>query len=136
MSENRNVLVVQRAQQTVGHLLRLLVESRVHAGDHHIHLFQHRVGEIELAIGQDVHFDARHDGDAVGLLVGGTNARNVLLGTLVIEAVGERQVFGVIGDGDVLVAALFGRRRHLVNGALSVGFDGMHVHFAAQVFHA
>ena len=107
----------------------------MHAGDHDVHLLQHGVGEIELAVGEDVHLDAGHDGDAIGLLVGGTNARNVLLGTLVIETVGEGQILRVIGDGDVLVAALFGRGRHLVDGALPVGFDGMHVHFAANIIH-
>src|SRR5664279_5886355 len=105
----------------------------MYAGDHNIHLLQHRVGEIELAIGQDIHFDACHDGDAVRLLVGGVNSGDVLLGTLVIKAVGECQVFRVIGDGNVLVAALFRRCRHLVDGALPVGFDRVHVDLTAQI---
>ena len=67
------------------------------------------------------------------LLIGGANARDMLHGAFVIEAVGEGQVLGVIGDGDVLVAALFRRFGHFVDGALAVGLDGVHVDFAAKV---
>src|ERR1035437_1992930 len=107
----------------------------MYAGHHNVLLLQHRVGEIELAVGQDIHFNAGHDGDAIRLLVGSVNTGDVLHGALVIEAVGEGQIFRVIGDGDVLVATLFGRRCHLVNRALPVGFDGVHVYLATQVLH-
>jgi len=43
MSQDRHILVAERAQQTVRHLLRLLVEGRVYAGDHDIHLLQHLI---------------------------------------------------------------------------------------------
>ena len=36
----------------------LWLKCGVHAGDDDVHLLEHRVGEIEGAVGQDVHFDA------------------------------------------------------------------------------
>ena len=66
-------------------------------------------------------------------VVGGANARDVLDRPLVVETVGEGQVLGVVGDGDVLVAALLGGFGHLLDGVAPVGFDGVHVHFAAHV---
>src|SRR5271157_1331510 len=134
MSEYRYVPIVQRAQQAVGHLLRFLIERGVHAGYDNIHLLKHGVAEIELAIGQDVHFNPGHDRDAVSLLIGSTDASDVLLGSLIIQPIGESQVLGVVGNRNIFVAALLRRLGHLVNGAAPVGFDSVHVHFTANVF--
>ena len=41
----------------------------------------------------------------------------------------------MIGDGDVLVAALPCRLRHLVDSAAAVGFDRVHVYFATQFLY-
>jgi len=37
----------------------------MHAGDDDVHLRQYVVGKIEVAIGEDIHFDSGEDGDAV-----------------------------------------------------------------------
>ena len=128
-------MLSERAQQAISHLLRLLVEGRVNAGDDDIHLLHHGVGEIELAVGQDVDFNAGHDRNAVDLLVGSVDARDVFHGPLVVESVGERQILRVVGDGDVLVPTLFRRLGHLLNGAFAVGFNRVHMHFAVNVFY-
>ena len=46
------------------HLFAALLEARMHAGDHHIHLRQHLVVQVERAVGQNVHLDARKDANA------------------------------------------------------------------------
>ena len=111
----------------------ILIEDGVHAGDDDVHLGEHVVGEIEIAVGEDVDFDAGKDRDAVDLLARGANARDVLDGALVVEAVGEGQVLGVVGDGHVLVAARLGGLGHFFDRVLAVGFDGVHVDVALQI---
>ena len=92
--------------------------------------------QVERAVGQDVDLYARQDGDAVDLLAGAAKPLRVLDGPLLVEPIGERQVLGVLGDGDVLVAALAGGQRHFFDGATAIGFHRVHVNFAANVFDA
>src|SRR5580658_4780175 len=108
MSDDRRVRILDGFQQTLGHFGRVLTENGMHAGDDEIHLGQHVVGEVEIAVGENVDFDAGENGDALDLLAGLANARNMRNGARVVEAVGEGQVFGVVGDGDVFVAANLG----------------------------
>ena len=103
------------------------------AGDDDVHLGEHGVGEIERAIGEDIHFDAGEDADAVELLSGSADALDVLSGALVIESIGEGEVLGVVGDGHVFVAAIAGGLGHFFDGAPAVGFDGVHVDVAKYI---
>ena len=66
-------------------------------------------------------------------LVDLADARDVFEGALLVEAVGHGQVFGVVGDGDVLIAARQGGVGHLADGVVAVGGGGVHVHVAADV---
>ncbi len=70
----------------------------------------------------------------VDLFAGCANAGDVLDGALVIEAVGKSKILGVVGDGHVFVAALPGGLGHLFDGVAPVGFDGVHVDIALQIF--
>ena len=65
--------------------------------------------------------------------VGFANALDVLDGALVVEAVGEGQILGVIGDGHVFVAARLRGLGHLLDGVAAIGLDRVHVHIALQV---
>ena len=105
----------------------------MHAGDDQIHLSEHIVGEIEIAVGQNIDFDTGEDRDAVDLLVGFADALDVNHGALVVKTVGEGQVLGVIRNGHVLVAARLGSCCHFFDRVLAVGFDGVHVHVALQI---
>jgi len=49
------------------------------------------------------------------------------------QAVGEGEIFRVIGDGHVLIAAGAGGFGHLFDGIAAIGFDGVHVDVAADV---
>ena len=109
------LLLIARSRRSVI-CCALLVEGGVDAGDDHVHLLEHGVGKVERAVTQDVDLDAGHDGDAFDLVVGGVNASDVLHRPLVVEAVGHGQVLGVVGDGDVLVAALLGGLGHFLDG--------------------
>ena len=42
----------------LGHLIAALLKPGMNAGDHHIHLRQHFVVQIERAVGQNIHLDA------------------------------------------------------------------------------
>jgi hypothetical protein len=45
--DDRGVGILNCLQQARGHFLRHLVEVRVHAGNHQVHLIEHRIREIE-----------------------------------------------------------------------------------------
>ncbi len=58
---------------------------------------------------------------------------DLLEGALFVEAVGHGEVLGVVGDGDVLVAAGERGVGHLADGVAAVAGGGVHVHVAADV---
>ncbi len=133
MPQQRSIGIRNRLQQSLRHRGAVLVEQRVHAGDHNIHLFQHGVREIERAIAQNVDFDPGKHANALHLLSNRANLLDVCQRAFIGEAVGERQIFRVIGDGHVFIAALPRRFRHLFNRVAAVGFNRVHVHVAANV---
>ena len=54
-------------------------------------------------------------------------------GAVVVHAVGHGEIFGVVGDGDVVEAAGDGGFGHLADGVGAVGLGGVHVEVAAEV---
>src|SRR5260221_13043442 len=54
-------------------------------------------------------------------------------GALVVQAVGESQVLGVVSDGHVLVPVFAGGLRHLLDGAFAVGLHRVHVNVALKI---
>ena len=64
VSEDAQVRRFERAQQAVCHLAGLLVHVAVHAADHEVELGQRVVGQIHLAIPQDVALEAAKDTDS------------------------------------------------------------------------
>src|SRR5579872_3924778 len=67
MAQNGNVVAGDSAQQTLGHLLRLLLEVRVHAGDDQVHFVQYGAGEIQFAVGENIDFNPSQHLDVPGL---------------------------------------------------------------------
>ena len=134
MAEDADVRVLDGAKHPLGHLLLGLIEERMHAGDDDIHLGEDFVGEIERAVAEDVDFDAGKDTNLpVQLSVDLADALHVLQGAGVVEAVGHGQIFGVVGDGDVVVAAGDAGLGHFADGVFAVGGVRVHVHVAANV---
>ncbi len=64
----------------------------------------------------------------------GVDFGDLLEGALFIEAIGDRDGFGVVGQGDVFVAAVFCGGGHFFDGVAAVGGDGVHVQVAADIF--
>ena len=58
VAEDVDVRALDRAQDPVGHLARVLVERRVDRGDDDIELGQAVVGQVHGAVGPDVALDA------------------------------------------------------------------------------
>ena len=111
--QNAHIRVFDGADHASRHLLAALFETRMHAGDHHIHLRQHLVVHVQRAIGQDVHLDAGEDADAAfHAPVHFLNVLDVLQGALFIQAAGHGQDLRVVGDGNVLVAHSQGSLGH------------------------
>ena len=134
MAQDARVGVLDGAQHAGGHLFAALLKAGVDAGDHHVHLGQHFVVQVERAVGEDVDLDAGEDADAAfHLPVDFADALNVFERALLVEAIGHGQVFGVVGDGDVLVAAGQRGLGHLADGVVAVGGGGVHVHVALEV---
>ena len=125
VAQNLDVGVLDGAQHPGGHFLAALVEAAVDAGDHHVHLRQHFVIEIDGAVAQNVHLDAGEDADAaLHRAVGLANARQVLERPLLVEAAGHGQVLGVLSDGDVAQTARVGGLGHLEDAVAPVAFRG------------
>ena len=118
-------------QDAGSHFVARLLEARVNAGDYNVHLREDFVVEIEGAVGKDVDFDSCKDADAaLHLLVDFADAGDVFEGALLIEPIDHGQVFGVVGDGDVLQTALDSGFGHLRDGVVSVTCGRVHVHVA------
>ena len=138
MAENSHIRIFDRAQHARRHLLAALLEARVHAGDHHVHLREHFVVQVERAVGENVHLDAGEDANAaLHRFVHFVESRcDLLERALFVEAVGHGQILRVVGDGDVFVAALQRRLGHLADRVAAVAGRGVHVHVAANVARA
>src|SRR5215813_1593301 len=133
MADERGVGILDGADQPLGHLGRFLCELRMHRSDYDIYLREYGIGEVELAIGENVDFYSGKNLDAIELLRRLAYARDVFDGTFVIETVGEGEVLGVIGDGHVFIAARSRSLGHLLNRTATVGFDRVHVHVALDI---
>ena len=134
MAQNAHIGVFNGPEHAGSHFLAVLIETGMHAGDDDLHLRQHLIVQIQSAVGQNIHLDAGEDADAaLHLAVHRADALDVFERPLLIQAVGHGQVFRVVGDGDVLVAASQRGLSHLADGVVSVGGIGVHVQVAAQV---
>ena len=107
----------------------------MHAGNHDIHLLQNRVRQIQRPIRQNIHFNPSQHSNTFQFLIHFPNPRNMLHRPRIIQSIRHRQILRMVGNGHVLVAAFPRGLRHFLNRVLPVGFDGMHVYIAAQVFH-
>src|SRR5579883_100445 len=107
----------------------------MHADDDDIQLGESFIGEIELAVGEDVYFHAGEDADAAAhFFFHLADVAGVLDGALVVEAKGHSEVFSVVGDGEIFITASEGGLGHFANGVFAIGDVGVHVDVAANVF--
>ena len=71
--------------------------------------------------------------DFSALLGDGVDLLDVLDQAVGLEAVGLELGFGVVGDGEVLVAAAFGFGDEFLDGIGAIGGGGVHVEVALDV---
>ncbi len=93
-------------------------------------------GQVHRAILQNVALDAAEDANAQPGAIDLAHAPRELHHALFIEPVGHGERFGVVGDGDVLVAVLARRLGHFLERGAAIGLGGVHVQVAADVARA
>ena len=91
VAEDVDVRVLDRAEQTVGHLLPVLAERGVDRDDHEVERGEAVVRQIERAVGLDVALDAGEQPDAEALRVDRANARRMLERAPFVQPVRHRQ---------------------------------------------
>ena len=101
--------------------------------DHDVELGEDFVGVIKRAIFEDVDFGANQNANAEFFGVGGAEAFDVFGHAFFVEAVGDRNGFGVVGDGDVFVVEGFGPFSHFLDGIFAIGRGGVHLKIALDV---
>ena len=101
--------------------------------DHHVELRQDFVGVVQRTVLQDIHFGARQNVNSQVPVVGGVDLFDMRRHALLVQAVGDRDCFRMVGDSDVLVAKLAGRFRHLFNRVLAVAGRAVHLQVALHV---
>ncbi len=121
-------------EQTVGHFNGFQIHVAVHAADHQIQLGEGVGREVERAIFHDVTLDAGEDADTERPLVQCAHMPRESYGARFIQAVGHGDGLRMIGDGDVFVTHVLRRLGHLLQRRPAIGFGGVHVDVAADVF--
>ena len=133
MGDRRDVRILQGLDHPAGDLLARLLLAVVDAGHDPIGLGQHVVGQVEPAAFENVDLDALEHRDAVEPLVELVDFGPLLPQPLGVQPVDHRHALRVVGDGDVLQAALLGGGGHFLDARRAVGPRAVHVQVAADV---
>ncbi len=133
VAEHVHVRVPDRAQQSAGGLIALLVERGVRRRHHNIELIEHLVGIVESAVGQDVDFGSRQQPNVLGLSVELPDSLDVREQGVDLESAGESRTAGVVGDGKSLEAAAARDPDELFEGVPSVRRGAVHVQVTSNV---
>ena len=90
-------------------------------------------GKIHSAVAEDIAFEAGEDAEGQAVPVEFADVAGKIDHAPFVEAVGHGEGFGVVGDGDVLVAQGGGSFGHFAERGFAVAFGGVHVEIAAHV---
>src|SRR5579875_255065 len=120
-------------QEPPGDLLPRLVLAVVDGGDHPVGLREHVLGQVQPAVLQDVQLHPLEQGDPVDLAGQLVDGLPVLAQAFSVKPSGHRDALGMVGEGDVGVAAFLRALHHLLQGGPAIGGSGVHVQIAAQV---
>src|SRR6266545_262764 len=119
MAEHVDDARPQRPDEPVGHALARLREVRVDARDHPIEPGERLRGQVERAVGQDVHLDAGEETRLAPLAIQRGDTLALLRQPLLVEP--ERARARVIRDGEVPSAAASRLVRELLERGAGVG---------------
>ena len=133
MGDDRDVWILERAENPLGDLLARLLLAVVNAGDHPIALGQHIVRQIHAALFEDVALDAFEHDEVVELVVELVDFLPLFAEPGRVEAVGHAHALRVVGDRDVFEPALLGGGDHFAQARLAVAGGGVHVEVADEV---
>ena len=133
MGDGAHVGVAHGADDPLHDLSRRLAEAGMDARGDEVQAGQHLVGQVEPAVGQDVHLDA---GEQPYPLEAGVQRPDLLLlghEPLGAEPPGHGQRLRVVAEAQVLEALVAGGEGHLLQGGPSVGPVGVDMQVAAQI---
>jgi hypothetical protein len=105
----------------------------VDGGAHHVETCEHLVRDVEGAVLADVHLGAREHPEAPELPVQLADGAHLLEQLRLVVSVGDAEIAGVVGDGDVVEAERAGRPGHLLEGGVAVAPVAVDLEIAAQV---
>src|SRR4029453_232149 len=135
MGENLDGWVAQRRNETRG--LNLLFSQRgMKRSEHDIEFTENGRVYIYFSIDGKVHFGgSKHFQTktcASQRFIDDTNFLSLRIQSPLIQSAGDLQAFGMVGNADILVAALARRLGHLENGRRTVAPISVHVKVAFQ----
>src|SRR3954468_17100289 len=102
--------------------------------DDEIELVENSGVVVEATIGHDVGFDSLEDAKSIETDIELVDLVELLLQLVSLETTSVERRLRVVGDTDVIPAALLCRERHLLDGSRAVGVIGVAVEDAAKVF--
>ena len=104
----------------------------MHRRDHHVEFGEHLVGQVERAVGEDVHLHSREDLERRHLGVDLGDLVDLLAQAAFVEPVRDGESGRVVGDRHPFVAQRCGGLGHRPQRRPSVGPGGVAVAVAAQ----
>ncbi len=133
MRQDMEVRVLERLQDALGLALARELKIAVHRPHHQIQVREHAVGQIERAVGEDIHLDAFEHPDSGQFGVEPIDFVDLQFQAPRIEAVRQAQPARMLGDRQVAQAARAGGKRHVPHAAVPIARLGMHVQIPAQI---
>ncbi len=126
--------VLDGVEDAPGSLLAALAEAGVQAGDDKVEFGQHLIGEVERAVGANLHLRAvEHAEVGAERGVGRPHLGRLLPQPFDRQAVGHAQADRVVGDGHRPQAAVARGAGHLQHAQRAVGPGRVHVQVVADV---
>src|SRR3954463_1399488 len=113
MRQNREMPIVQCRQHAFRHRLAVHAESRMDRPDDEIELVENSGVVVEATIGHDVGFDSLEDAESIETDIELVDLVELLLELVSLETTSVERRLRVVGDTDVIPAALLCRERHL-----------------------
>lgn len=131
--EDVEMAIVHRIQDASSLLLDAELEPEVNGADGEVETLQNAVGQVELAIRENVDLARPQQPKIVGLIVQSVDCVELGAKPLGVEAMRHGGVPGMICDSEILVAQLLRRFRHLGEAAFAIGSSSVDVEVAADV---
>src|ERR1043165_823150 len=134
VAEERDVRIVERAEDPLRHLVLVHVEAGVDAGDDEVELCERAgVAVVDRSVGQDVGLGAAKDAQRRDARALRLDLRLLLREPRLVEAAGVVRGFRMVGEPDVLEAAVARRVEHLEDRVAAVAERRVDVERAAEI---